>query len=214
MIVLALLRKAWDRLSGGAQVGVMASGVLVAYVAYIAIEEGALIDPRNDVTFDLYCIFKDCAPPEWEETRFLFEGLTLEARPFKDANKWRSRYNPIRRQYPDVQSCIDGRCGLLRRLCGCKAEMGREFPGEAEAEVCLFRLFARLETVDRVESWAKDLGYGNVWRYNFTNKPDMLTGNGTGLNMEWDMHNPDARYGGKEPWCFGIFGGVQEYRNG
>lgn len=190
----------WRRLPDGAKVGATAAILFALYVLHVIDRD---LDRARAVRVEPDCSTTDCPPPDREETPFLRAGETLESLTGLHANNWRRLYNPVRRQYPDAASCIVGGATYAGDYSDASLRWS-EFPTQTEAEVCLFRLFAKLGTLERIEAWLTRLGFADPYKRDGSILVRGKRVPVTDLSMSWDMHNPAARWGGKEPYC-GVF---------
>lgn len=74
-----------------------------------------------------------------------------------------------------------------------------EFTSDAEVEVCLFRLFSELGTIDRIKTWIQNQGWHSISSFDYSRHATLygLADNTTmtGINAYWDTERKGPFYG-------------------
>lgn len=96
-----------------------------------------------------------------EDTPFLWLGKPFSGPDSDITQVIRDIYDPARRKYPTLQSCATGDDksdgGIMSTTLRWEA-----FENYAEAEVCLFRMLAKLGTKERIEDWLLNKGFASL----------------------------------------------------
>jgi hypothetical protein len=93
-----------------------------------------------------------------EERPFLWQGKVVGDPDEDIPEKMRNLLEGPVRKYPSLASCVINPGVIAQDLDHAKLRWS-EFRSQHEAEVCLFRLFDRLETTDRILAWLVELGF-------------------------------------------------------
>jgi hypothetical protein len=136
--------------------------------------------------------------PVPEESPFLWAGKAYADRNSGLTHWVYERYGNTPFRYPNAAACITGDPGNDGDLIDADLRWHELMTAE-EVEVCLFRVFSRLGSLERIEEWLVRQGWGKPIRTNSLNFPH-LDGLPEGteilaLSVHWDVGAKGAPFG-------------------
>jgi hypothetical protein len=111
----------------------------------------------------------------------------------------RATYGPIIERYPDAASCLEGGLPPSADIAG-RTLRWHDLQSEAEVDVCLFRVFARIGNLGKIQSWLTKEGFERPSLSDDSHLyfRDPSLGRVTQLEIHWSTKTKGVLYGNEE----------------